>query len=203
MADPEVVEAPGQIPRCRPFNMGDAMILVAAVAGSMAHARWSHVLTQPYNTLLHEEIVHIRPMPIAVAYFVGLLHGIALAFSAAFVAIRLRSPRPGVATLARQLSPPVIIAYAAWVQHGPLPARDRAIWESIPTVCIAIVLGSTAAIWSALHPKEVGWMARMSTTLVGLWVADLGVWVAYSLIQRNGHVWFWNWDRWIVERLGL
>lgn len=201
MADPAVDESPREIPRCRPFNTVDAMILVAAVAGFMGHLKWSRNHAFFYVKYAFQKSEYVgTPVVSTAALTVGMLHGFALALLSAFVLIRFRSPRPAPVIIARQVVPPSIVAALALILLGLSPVRDRSVWEPISDVCVLTGLGIVLGIVPALRPKEVGWIARMGTILVGLWVLDLLVWCIYATLSRDRLP---LWDRWLGERFGL
>ena len=204
MADPEGVEPPGQIPRCRPFNLGDAMILVAAAAVVLANARG---LWDRYGGVVvfgDGSIVYLGVSgSTMITLLVKLVHLLALAMTLAFWLIRLRGPRPGLATLAHQLIPPTVVATIAVALIGLDPKKGWSDRPPIEAICGAILLGATPGIWTALRPKEVGWIGRLGTGLVMLWAVDGLLSYACATLIWGNFPGYWVWDYWLARQLGL
>lgn len=176
------------IRRCRPFTILDAMILVAATAVGLALAR----------TIVGDAIMMPRsPMWVArpITYLL-------LAWTLAFLPLRLRNPRPPLRRLMRQ---PGMVACAAvavvvlidatswgtyWAKAGPRTAglMLERFWRGHsqhpgPAVAVAwlgLALGRRAR-------PEPGWIDRIGRFIGVLWLLTLAC--------------DWRFGRWISDFL--
>ncbi len=66
-----------------------------------------------------------------------------------------------------------------------------------------ILLGAIPGVWSAWRPREVGWVDRMGTSLVILWLADGLLSYACATLIWGNFPGYWAWDYWLARQLGL
>lgn len=204
MAVSREIKAPRVLPRCRPFIIGDAMILIVVVSVVLANARG---LWDRYGgvVIIGDGSVVYRTVSgsTLITSLVKLVHWLALVMTPAFWLIRLRGPRPGRATLAHQLFPPTVVATIAVALIGLAPRPGGFSRSPTGSACGAILLGAIPGVWSALRPREVGWIGRMGTSLVILWLADGLLSYASAALIWGNYPGYWAWDHWLSQQLGL
>jgi hypothetical protein len=159
----------------RGFTIVDAMILAAATAGGCAWFRavvinsWSHDFPESW----HERIA-----------VKGILATSALlmAWSAAFLVIRLRQPRPRFRRLARQ---PGMVACSA--------ATVAILYQLLWMLLVGMKWGLQTAYTKGYLPSGKGVLSTVGAE-AELWVA--GAWLALALGGR------WRSERSWIDRLG-
>src|SRR5262245_10594468 len=126
---------------CRRFNLGDAMILIAATAGGCALARLSRV-GFTWNW-------HNNP-----AYNVGELnrlgHYFFIALIPAYLAVRLRQPRPSLRMICRQPGMVACSAVLITFSLNTFPSVIDLLFESNAHMFISQVHINLMAIFNAI-----------------------------------------------------
>lgn len=162
-------------PKCRPFRMSDAMILIAATAIGFAEAR---------GLLVDHDASRLPTMYLAA---LSLATTLLPAWSIAFLVIRLRRPRPSLVLLWRQPGaiaclmsaiPTVFLHLLYLLLKVPGMAADGPLLPYL----ISFMAGgfSVSAAWSVQKPdhgwnSEPGWIDRGGIVLGSLWVFFFGL----------------------------
>jgi hypothetical protein len=193
---------PGPRPaRCRRFNLGDAMILVAATALGFAWAPpylykvWANVAgvtvgqwvgASPWSASVGRKDGAIYLMVSAMA----VLWTITNALKVAYLLVRLRKPRPSLRELAFQ--PGVVVCEALMIAFVGCWVRFALRWPP-PDVWEVIYQGMVPAAWAALAMlglwrPEPGWIERLGFTLGICWTAH-GMLVLTQLVLMRRGLW--------------
>jgi hypothetical protein len=172
---------------CRKFRLSDAMILLAGAA--LALSAGSHLLllmAEMLGRLFREAAAHRADVPDHWSLFWGATHGplrntLWYAFQVAetflfgmipaFIALRLRHPRPPLRTLPRQPGTAAALAMVFglfWGTGGLLWAFPDKV-DSMTAAPIAVG-GAVASVWVAFAlcrswNPEAGWVDRMGRVL--------------------------------------
>jgi len=171
--------------RCRPFNVVDGMIAVAAVAVGLALARivWAYSARSLRGLALHRLSgvsgwwAYLRRHPWVVGGFTALVCSglivLLLVGSLAFLSVRLRRPRPPAEQLVRQ--PGMVAVEAMWAGllgsvilggHGSAPALG------ILALAVPVPAAWAALAWTGRWQPEPGWIDRFGRAL-GVWWCQL------------------------------
>jgi hypothetical protein len=172
------------MPRCRPFKLIDAMILIAAAAGWMAMSRslWGQfrkVGTEPYllpvrNPNLQDS--YGVPWYIYAGFVHAGLENAVVMLSLGYLAIRLVPPRPPRLDLIRQpgmLSFGLVLLVMALPWCGPV---------EILILFVASVLSWIAACLVYRSRAEPGWIEGLGRSVGVGWLAYIAnVYALYAL----------------------
>jgi hypothetical protein len=160
--------------RCRSFVILDAMILVGASAAGLALAR---TILQDALTMPHSPMWVARP----ITYFL-------LAWTLAFIPLRLRQPRPSLRRLMVQPGMAACCAVAivtamdaiSWTIYGmqlePRHVRDMLAryWRGAsPDLGPAVALTWLGLVLSRRWRPEPGWLDRFGRVIGVLWLLTL------------------------------
>lgn len=139
------------VPRCRRFNLGDGMIVTAALAVWLGSLRW---LSPGHRTSEGLLFAFLWSMPVLL-----------LAFTAAYLGFRIRTPRPPRRELLRQ--PGMLGGLSALASLVVAVVLNT--WWS-PLAVPGTVLGTWVVMASrgGLRP-EGGWIDRLGRTLAAGW----------------------------------
>lgn len=165
------------VPRCRRFNLGDAMILVAAAALMLASLPEA---PDPIRTFRDIPTGSLQPYLSLVVVSARFLFIPWLCLTAGYVVCRLARPRPPWRRLREQpgfVAVAAALALAAWNvvwlilynrRRGSLGAD---LWEIIPSIPPAVI-GSWIALWLVGRwAPEPGWIDRLGRGIGWGWIA--------------------------------
>lgn len=166
MAETKVIDV--DRPRCRPFGLGDAMILIVALALGLAN-------TRPVISLIVSIGVLEGAVPPGLFLFLNMVLLIFLFFLLpAFLILRLRRPRPPLRSIIGQ---PGFAACAAavvlFLVSAPLALLVPAgrVQEIIPIA--AVPLAWVALIATGRWAPEPSWIDRLGRVLGVMWTIAL------------------------------
>lgn len=168
------------MPRCRRFNLGDAMILVAAVALMLALRPKEPDPARAFREIRTHSQQPYLELPVVTARF---LVAPWLCLTAGYFACRLTRPRPPWERIREQpgfVAAAVALALAAWnvgclmLSHWRR-ASDRSpadgVWQLIPAIPPAIIGGWMALRLLGRWAPEPGWIDRLGRVLGWGWIA--------------------------------
>jgi hypothetical protein len=191
MADPV---APA---RCRPFTLGDGMIVIAASAGwlalvpTWAEFLWGHIQALPFDTIhsltgwwqYFTSRADVTGSMVMAAS--NVLVTFLMPFTCAFVLMRLRKPRPPMREV---LAQPGMVAVEAMVFALGITLLIMTLTR--PTMMGAVVWVATVPVsWIALKlaghwRPEAGWIDRFGRALAVGWMlllpAYVGLYAAFG-----------------------
>jgi hypothetical protein len=187
---------------CRGFSLGDGMIAMAAVALCLAIARVLFPFFRrglggiPFDRLSNlsdwKEYLASRPeVAGGLAIFTSLgLVVLLLVWSLAFVAMRLRTPRP---TLGHVLMQPGMVAVEgmwAGVVLGMIPSLFdvAAVFGMLAAASAVPVAWGVLALAGRWHP-ESGWLDRFGRALGVCWCLLMPVYLALILVFIGPPLW--------------
>jgi hypothetical protein len=200
LSDPAFPETaagvPAPIARCRPFNLGDLMVLMAAVACGLALSQSTAlILGQMLGMLLSlseggprrlaDPVLYVTNVKSLVTLAMIVLVQFFLPWLAAFLVIRLRRPRPELRDVVRQPGTAAVLVLGGWIvvslpiamvcDARILPVFQLLFVASVPTAWLVLR-------WTGHWRSEPGWIDRFGCCLgIFYCLASAGLFVATSL----------------------
>ncbi len=153
-------------PRCRPFSIGDAMILIAttAVGFALIQERLGVILG---SRMLLRLLATSAGIGLILEYIVTIMSSFLMPATLGYLVIRLRRPRPSLDRIALQpgmvanAAMAVIIALVFWLEVDQ-PALG--LWVELAVLLVMPLSWIVLAV-SGRWRREPGWIDRL-----GVWV---------------------------------
>lgn len=158
-------------PRCRQFNLGDGMILTAALAGWLAYMRYMAVVLLPTAPVREKVFTWDVIQRAWVSWLVLALSSLLVLLSTmtlAFLVMRLRQPRPPLRTTLMQPGMlGCLTVLVLFVVGLLLPGANHPLMPLLfPFTILSVWI--SAVSWGWLRP-EAGWLDRFGRTLGAFW----------------------------------